>query len=451
MSTYKSFISYRREGGSMTAARVYDYLYNRNYQPFYDRTSMRSGRFDEQIRINLINSQNFILILSIGAFARINEDDDWVHQEICLAIQNNVNIIILQEEGFEYPSILPKDISQIQFYQAIIYNDTNLTNKLADLETLLLRKNDEFETFDPLSNENLNLSGDYITLYEDEDNGRRVVQKAPAHLIVLGSIVTGYTSFGSTQSWKISGRVYKKKRIAGIYYAKSVLDDGFGTFYLEIKSPSVLEGYWSGYDNANKQVFSGKYLFKKIYTNYEINPTCEKDFSQIVRIADSQLGRKYVTPYQLKEMCNETSSMRCLSILDKGTKKVIGFCIHKIFSYEDVLKMTRNQGITELMFHKQIAYLKTIAIDKKYAGFGIASCVVKYLVKYYEKLGIDTMISSAWKHAGITNIEHVLVGNHFVKKLEIPNYWYQDSIDENFECPQCGNPCHCSCVIFVKA
>lgn len=62
--TYQTFISYRRKGGKEYAERLYDYLLDKNFSPFYDITGMEAGRFDEQIRLRLINAKNYILILS---------------------------------------------------------------------------------------------------------------------------------------------------------------------------------------------------------------------------------------------------------------------------------------------------------------------------------------------------------------------------------------------------
>lgn len=446
---YQTFISYRREGGKEYAARLYDYLQDKNYLPFYDITGMEAGRFDEQIRLRLINAHNFILILSKGAFDRINEPDDWVKTEIQLAIENNLNILVLQEIGFSYPNRIPDEIATIKNYQVIEFDARTLSKQFPTITTQLIIHKDEFETFDPLNGKSLDLSGEYLTLYEDYDNGRKVVIKAPARLKAFWGHISGETHFGP-QSWKISGRIYKRKRIAGVYYAKSVLDDGFGTFFLEVKSPSILEGFWCGYDNVSRQISSGKYMFKKIYTDYSIREMTNHDYGQIIQIADAQLGKDYVTPDMLNSMVTEGSSMKCEVVVDNNSDKVIGFCIYDTIGYDDVLKITKGMQIRELMYTKRIGYLKTIAIDRTFSGYGIASNVVKHCVEDLKKCGVNTVISTAWKHGGTINIENVLKSNGFVRQKEITNYWYDASIQENFMCPQCGNPCHCSCVIFIK-
>lgn len=446
---YQTFISYRRQGGKEYAERLYNYLLDKKYSPFYDITGMEAGRFDEQIRLRLINAQNFILLLSKGALDRVNEPNDWVKKEIQLALENNLNIIVLQEIGFVYPETFPDTIMDIKNFQIIEFDAQSFAKQFPTIITQLILHKDEFETFDPLDGKSLSLSGNYLTIYEDYDNGRKVIIKAPAKLKVFWNHISGETHFG-TQSWKISARLYKRKRIAGVYYARNVLDEGFGTFFLEVKSPSILEGFWCGYDNVSKQISSGKYLFKKIYTNYSVRAMTDLDFGQVLRIADVQLGKDYVTPEMLKNLLQDDNAMRCEVVVDNNKRKVIGFCIYGIHNYDEVLEITRRNHIRGIMFAKEIGYLKTIAIDRTFAGYGIASNVVKHCIEEMNNQGISSIISSAWKHGGIINIENVLKSNGFVRQKEIANYWYESSINEKFMCPQCGNPCHCSCVIFIK-
>ena len=63
---------------------------------------------------------------------------------------------------------------------------------------------------------------------------------------------------------------------------------------------------------------------------------------------------------------------------------------------------------------------------------------------------IGYIISTAWKRAGKINIGNILLRSGYNVMTEIPDYWYKDSVEKGYLCPQCGNPCHCSCVIFEK-
>ena len=127
---YDTFISYRRVGGDHIAARVYDYLRLKGYSPFYDITGMSAGRFDEQLLRHLSNSLNYILILSKGALDRCQTEDDWVYREIVCAIEHNLNIIVLVEEGFVYPDNLRDELRHIRMFQAIEYSTQTLSARL---------------------------------------------------------------------------------------------------------------------------------------------------------------------------------------------------------------------------------------------------------------------------------------------------------------------------------
>ena len=81
---------------------------------------------------------------------------------------------------------------------------------------------------------------------------------------------------------------------------------------------------------------------------------------------------------------------------------------------------------------------------------GIAGALAAEAHKRFENLGIGYIISTAWKRAGKINIGNILLRSGYNVMTEIPDYWYKDSVEKGYLCPQCGNPCHCSCVIFEK-
>lgn len=446
---FDTFISYRRAGGSYYAARVYDFLTFRSFQPFYDKTEMQNGRFDEQIKNYITNATNFILILSKSALDRCVDDNDWVRIEIELAIANNMNIIVLQEDNFVYPDNLPESLSSLRHYQAVLFDDKSFAFKLEILAQSLKTQQNSAHTRS-IGNKPFKFSGQYLTQYEDSDKGRLVLRKAPAVLHQFANNVWGYTSFGNQKRWRLKGKVYGKKRLAGIYYAKGYLDDGFGTFFLELNQNGVLEGYWSGYDSDNKDITTGKYIFKKCQKYIKVRNFKLTDFAQIVRILDSQLGKGYISEDYLRDIIDDKKYTFCKVVEDTTKHQIVGVSLYGIMDYTEVKQLTQGRDINELKFAPQIGLIKTVAVDEAYKNLGLASSLIQSILDELITKDIVCFISPAWKHSGITNIANVLENKGFVRTLEVPNYWYESSIQEKFECPHCGNPCHCSCVIYVK-
>ena len=64
------FISYRRDGGDMTAMYIYQALKERGYDVFYDLEVLRAGKFNDALLEYIGSCRDFILILSPHALDR---------------------------------------------------------------------------------------------------------------------------------------------------------------------------------------------------------------------------------------------------------------------------------------------------------------------------------------------------------------------------------------------
>ncbi len=122
------FISYRRDGGATTARLICKALEEENFRCFFDSESLSFGSFAENIKENLKNSPNFILIVTPGSLDRCISSDDWVRQEIAMALelyksQKIKRIIPIFANGATgFPDNLPPDISAIAEQNAIELN-----------------------------------------------------------------------------------------------------------------------------------------------------------------------------------------------------------------------------------------------------------------------------------------------------------------------------------------
>ena len=112
--------------------------------------------------------------------------------------------------------------------------------------------------------------------------------------------------------------------------------------------------------------------------------------------------------------------------------------------------VSRRITLPSLCSEDKLGYLATIVVSEKYRGNGLATALINKVTRLFAKMNISHIITTAWKHIGKINLQGVLIRCGYKKITEIPDYWYEDSIKKGYSCPQCGNPCHCSCVIFEK-
>ena len=91
--SYDIFISYRRDGGAPYARILQLMLSQRGYNVFLDYDELTDGVFGEHIRSAIKNSDVFMLVLSANSMDRCVNEDDWVRQEIKLALDEGKQII----------------------------------------------------------------------------------------------------------------------------------------------------------------------------------------------------------------------------------------------------------------------------------------------------------------------------------------------------------------------
>lgn len=107
------FISYRRKYGGYVARLIYNELKGHNLKVFYDMKSMHTGVFDEQI-YNAIKEASYVIVVLTPGCLRTSEKEDWMREEIRIALEMNKKIINVLVDGFDFSSNLINEIDSIR-------------------------------------------------------------------------------------------------------------------------------------------------------------------------------------------------------------------------------------------------------------------------------------------------------------------------------------------------
>lgn len=108
--TYDIFISYRRIGGAQYARILQLMLQQRGYRVFLDYDELTDGVFSDHIVAAIKEAPIFMFVLSDGALDRCKNEDDWVRQEIMLAIEQKKHIIPVKPDNNS--GSIPEDIPE---------------------------------------------------------------------------------------------------------------------------------------------------------------------------------------------------------------------------------------------------------------------------------------------------------------------------------------------------
>lgn len=123
------FISYRRDGGLEAAGHIHSLLKD-TYEVFFDKESLRSGRFDINIENAIKGCSDFLLILSENIFARYEEEGDWISRETKLALDQGKNIIPIFLDGFVMPETANKTIDTLLNHNGIRLSEEGFGNRV---------------------------------------------------------------------------------------------------------------------------------------------------------------------------------------------------------------------------------------------------------------------------------------------------------------------------------
>jgi ribosomal protein S18 acetylase RimI-like enzyme len=303
-----------------------------------------------------------------------------------------------------------------------------------------------------LLNRKYNLSGEYLTTYEDNQRGARVVVKAIATLKQKGKTITGKT--GETvhgqadrKEWELKASVVRDRYITGYYANVDILQHGIGTFFLKIENNLDLEGSWSGYDEENNQVSSGKYVFRKTVP-VQIRNIKRSEYNTVLNLGSGYLGDGYVLGLLHEE--------RYETLVAEYNGEVVGFVSFGLLDQNDVPAplfselINKDHGLRKAHKGKGVYLLVSACVEKKWRGRGIGVKLLKEAIGTIRARKPSFILSMAWKYDGKVHSEGMLIQQGFEQVKEIQNFWKQFSEENNAKCPICGIPCTCSAVVYRK-
>lgn len=180
MQLFENFISYRRSDTLGEVQNIYHALTNRGFSTFCDIYSLDSGRFDDNIKLNIERCTNYILVLNNHSLDRCNEAEDWLTFEIAAALEYNKNIICVFVGDVDFPKTLPNAIDSIRRYNGIKYDYAYFNGFIDCLISRFLVQENETELSD--AERDFLISGSLLVKYV----GSAPIVTIPESITVIG-------------------------------------------------------------------------------------------------------------------------------------------------------------------------------------------------------------------------------------------------------------------------
>jgi ribosomal protein S18 acetylase RimI-like enzyme len=168
--------------------------------------------------------------------------------------------------------------------------------------------------------------------------------------------------------------------------------------------------------------------------------------SSIIDLSNEAFGYGFINTIYLTAYLSSTNKY-CLVALNSNNQ-VIGFITTKTTNYNDF--STSFFEDEELKKYNNISIIKQVVVNKAYQNQQIASLLLKKVLEILV-VNSNVIVCIAWNNNNRIALKNILERNLFNAIKSIPNYWYADSITNNYNCIRCGKPpCSCSAELYIK-
>lgn len=182
----------------------------------------------------------------------------------------------------------------------------------------------------------------------------------------------------------------------------------------------------------------------------------EADIPEAIEVLNSALGEDFVSSSDLLSIINDKIGV-AYKILDSSNNKIVGVATGMLAHSQNEFNYYLNGFEEQLDTHIAEGYnfpiivIKSVAVLKDYTGLGIGTSLVKELINWGILNQSKFVFSIGWTDEEGCHIEKIFTRLGLTQVIQINNFWFKDSLELQYACPSCGNPCYCSAILFGKS
>jgi ribosomal protein S18 acetylase RimI-like enzyme len=298
------------------------------------------------------------------------------------------------------------------------------------------------------------VAGLYASEYEDRVQGQLIKVKAVSRFKQRGRKIWGTAeNISDSRKWELEGHIGRGGRLYGTYESSDPHDEGLGGFFLELQNSGRLEGMWTGFDSLNKSVESGRYSFWPLEQTV-VRPMTKEDIPEALALLGEALGHRYVTSESLHRFARKQEAT-CAYVAQTAGGLIVGAATGMVVDpkkLETAVPTGSGEAVRRLVpeveYHR-VGVLKSVAVSPSAQSRGVGTALAREVTKHLWSDHATCALSFGWYDEDGCHIQGVVESLGFHKQGELSEFWHQDSIEHNYECPSCGSPCVCTAVTFL--
>ena len=176
----------------------------------------------------------------------------------------------------------------------------------------------------------------------------------------------------------------------------------------------------------------------------------EGDFDKVLEISSQQLGPDYLKKADLLKYLS-TPETHLQVVLNEN--QILGYSIIYLVKIKKLTEFGLGsclQYLNEFGLDNIVQLRKSTAIDAEYVKKGIGKKFINYTMNLFANQS-ELILSINWKKGDEIPMKNISSSLNMKVLCEIENFWKKESLENEFRCPECGNPpCTCKAVIYFK-
>ncbi|KZN34303.1 hypothetical protein N480_22125 [Pseudoalteromonas luteoviolacea S2607] len=172
-------------------------------------------------------------------------------------------------------------------------------------------------------------------------------------------------------------------------------------------------------------------------------------FSQVIQLGNLVHGENYLDKDKLKKFYKMglKSGLNASFVAVNEEAQVIGFRLTYSAGQWPIDKWCTPEKWP--VNRAEMAYFKCIAIHPDAQGSGIGPKLLSASIRILKQQGAKAGIAHLWKQSpGNGAVKYFSKAGGVLVKLH-EDRWLENCINEGYECPICGNDCHCQAAEMV--
>ncbi|HEU5474659.1 MAG TPA: hypothetical protein VFV67_28765 [Actinophytocola sp.] len=171
--------------------------------------------------------------------------------------------------------------------------------------------------------------------------------------------------------------------------------------------------------------------------------------TQIAELINDALGQGSCRPERLLRQLHDTEH-GVFTVHATATDTVLAAAIVRVFDDDGYARWQASKSLTGIVpaaapssRGRRVAHGDEVSVRPETRGCGIGRALQDHVNGWLSGRRVTDFYAPLWNPRSLARAREIAHRRASTIVAEIPDYWTEESLAENWHCPRCGQPCHC--------